>query len=93
MIISCRLIGTKPMSQEIYKALLGQGGALILACLVLYNVMTSYEKLITTMVQESKEDREMYIKSMDGMTNHLGNINKNLEKIQEDISILKTSKN
>ena len=76
-------------NNEIIKAILGQGGALVLACIVLYNIMSQYEKLIDTMVQDNKEDRAMYQKNMSELSNHMDKVNMTLEKIQQDISSIR----
>ena len=75
--------------QEIIKAVMGQGGALVLACLVLWNVMSQYESLIDTMVQDNKEDRAMYQANMTELSAHMDKVNDTLEKIQEDISSIR----
>ena len=77
------------IQSEIIKSILGQGGALVLACVVLYNVMGSYEKLIDTMVQESKEDRAMYMQNMKDLSTHMDKVNETLSKIQIDIEEIK----
>ena len=66
-------------SNDIIKAILGQGGALVLACIVLYNIMSQYEKLIDTMVQDNKEDRAMYQQNMSELSNHMDEVNITLE--------------
>jgi len=76
-------------NNEIMKAILGQGGALVLACIVLYNIMSQYEKLIDTMVQDNKEDRAMYQKNMSELSEHMDKVNVTLEKIQRDISSIR----
>jgi len=77
------------MNQEVYKAVLGQGGALALAVVILYSMMGSYEKLIDNMLSESKEDRALYQTSMQGMTDHMHELNETLLQIQSDISDIK----
>jgi len=77
------------VNSEIMKAILGQGGALVLACIVLYNIMSQYEKLIDTMVQDNKEDRAMYQKNMSELSEHMDKVNVTLEKIQKDISSIR----
>ena len=77
------------IQSEIIKSILGQGGALVLACVVLYNVMGSYEKLIDIMVQESKEDRAMYMQNMRDLSTHMDKVNETLSKIQMDIEEIK----
>jgi len=72
--------------QEIYKALLGQGGALVLACLVLYQVMSNYDKLIQDMIQDQKEDRAMYIQTMSDLTKQIDNLQISIQQIQKDVS-------
>ena len=71
------------------KAIMGQGGALVLACIVLYQVMSQYETLIDTMIQDNKEDRAMYQQNMAELSNHMDKVNETLEKIQEDISSIR----
>ena len=71
------------------KAVMGQGGALVLACIVLYQVMSQYETLIDTMIQDNKEDRAMYQQNMSELSNHMDKVNETLEKIQEDISSIR----
>ena len=68
---------------------MGQGGALVLACIVLYQVMSQYETLIDTMIQDNKEDRAMYQQNMAELSNHMDKVNETLEKIQEDISSIR----
>jgi hypothetical protein len=77
------------MNQEVYKAILGQGGALALAVVILYSMMGSYEKLIDNMLLESKEDRALYQTSMQGMTDHMHELNVTLQQIQSDIAEIK----
>ena len=74
------------MNTEIIKLIMGQGGALAIAVIVLYNVMTSYEKLLDIMVQEAKEDRAMYISQMDTLTTHLTKISSDIQDIKIKIS-------
>ena len=76
-------------NNEIMKAVMGQGGALVLACLVLYQVMSQYETLIDTMIQDNKEDRAMYQQNMSELSKHMDKVNETLEKIQEDISSIR----
>ena len=76
-------------NNEIMKAVMGQGGALVLACIVLYQVMSQYETLIDTMIQDNKEDRAMYQQNMSELSNHMDKVNETLEKIQEDISSIR----
>lgn len=76
-------------NNEIMKAVMGQGGALVLACIVLYQVMSQYETLIDTMIQDNKEDRAMYQQNMSELSNHMDKVNDTLEKIQEDISSIR----
>ena len=72
--------------QEIYKAILGQGGALVLACLVLYQVMSMYDELIQDMIQDQKEDRAMYIQTMSDLTKQIDNLQISIQQIQKDVS-------
>ena len=74
------------MNTEIIKLIMGQGGALAIAVIVLYNVMTSYEKLLDVMVQEAKEDRAMYISQMDTLSTHLTKISSDIQDIKIKIS-------
>lgn len=76
-------------SNELMKAVMGQGGALVLACIVLYQVMSQYETLIDTMIQDNKEDRAMYQQNMSELSNHMDKVNETLEKIQADISSIR----
>jgi hypothetical protein len=54
--------------------------------------MGSYEKLIDTMVQESKEDRAMYMTNMKDLSSHMDKVNSTLSIIQVDISDIKNQK-
>jgi hypothetical protein len=74
---------------EILKGIMGQGGALVLACIILYNIMAQYEKLIDTMVTDNKEDRAMYQSNMSELSNHMDKVNDTLVQIQEDISTIR----
>ena len=76
-------------SNELMKAVMGQGGALVLACIVLYQVMSQYETLIDTMIQDNKEDRAMYQQNMSELSNHMNKVSDTLEKIQADISSIR----
>ena len=80
---------TKPTHDEILKGIMGQGGALVLACIILYNIMAQYEKLIDTMVTDNKEDRAMYQSNMSELSNHMDKVNDTLVQIQEDISTIR----
>jgi len=74
---------------EILKGVMGQGGALVLACIILYNIMAQYEKLIDTMVTDNKEDRAMYQSNMSELSSHMDKVNDTLVQIQEDISTIR----
>lgn len=78
--------------QEVYKAILGQGGALVLACLVLYQVMSMYDKLIQDMVTEQKEDRKMYIETMSNLTKQIDSLQISIQQIQKDVSDIRTQR-
>ena len=79
-------------NNELLKAVMGQGGALVLACIVLYQVMSQYETLIDTMIQDNKEDRAMYQQNMSELSNHMDKVNDTLEKIQEKLRKAKTKR-
>ena len=77
------------MNQEIIKMILGQGGALVLCCVFLYWVMSQYQILVQTMIDDHGKDRIVYQDTMTSLTNQMTVLNSNLEKISTDITTIK----
>jgi len=79
------------MSPDFYKHLVGTGGALVLATVILFQTMNRYDKLINEMIQDSKEDRLMYEKTMSELTVQIKTTNVTLMSIQRDIEKMSTT--
>ena len=79
------------MSPDFYKHLVGTGGALVLATVILFQTMNRYDALIKEMIEDSKEDRVMYEKTMSELTTQIKATNTTLLSIQRDIERISTS--
>ena len=77
------------MNQDVIKMILGQGGALVLCCVFLYWVMSQYQILVKTMIDDHGKDRIVYQQTMTSLTNQMTVLNSNLEKISSDITKIK----
>lgn len=77
------------MNQDVIKMILGQGGALVLCCVFLYWVMSQYQVLVKTMIDDHGKDRIVYQETMSSLTNQMTVLNSNLEKISSDITEIK----
>jgi|TARA_R100000353_G_scaffold172323_1_gene137381 hypothetical protein len=80
------------MTNDFYKQLVGTGGALVLATVILFQTMNRYDVLIQEMIQDSKEDRQMYEKTMTELTVQIQMTNETLKSIQRDIEKISTTK-
>jgi hypothetical protein len=80
------------MTPEFYKHLVGTGGALVLATVILFQTMNRYDELIQSMLEDSKEDRAMYQTTMTELTTQIQATNKTLMSIQRDIQAMSENK-
>tara|TARA_R100000426_G_scaffold5227_8_gene7441 strand:+ start:404 stop:649 length:246 start_codon:yes stop_codon:yes gene_type:complete len=63
-------------------AVTGQFGALVLACVVLYNFMQQQKQHMERLYNDNKEDRELYRTT-------LTNLSQKIDKIGEDVAEIK----
>ena len=63
-------------------AVTGQFGALVLACVVLYNFMQQQKQHMERLYKDNKEDRELYRTT-------LTNLSQKIDKIGEDVAEIK----
>ena len=63
-------------------AVTGQFGALVLACVVLYNFMQQQKQNMERLYKDNKEDRELYRTT-------LTNLSQKIDKIGEDVAEIK----
>ena len=63
-------------------AVTGQFGALVLACVVLYNFMQQQKQHMERLYQDNKEDRELYRTT-------LTNLSQKIDRIGEDVAEIK----
>jgi len=63
-------------------AVTGQFGALVLACVVLYNFMQQQKTHMERLYKDNKEDRELYRTT-------LTNLSQKIDKIGEDVAEIK----
>lgn len=64
----------KKMSEKILDGLLGQYGALVLACAVLYFISTQYKETLDLMMQRCEDDRQLYHTQMEAIVQKLDSI-------------------
>ena len=60
--------------QELVKAILGQSGALVLACIALYYISQLYVQQIDSMMVRCQEDRNEYYEQMSSLTSKIDTI-------------------
>ena len=63
-------------------AVTGQFGALVLACVVLYNFMQQQKQHMERLYNDNKEDRELYRTT-------LTNLSQKIDRIGEDVAEIK----
>jgi len=63
-------------------AVTGQFGALVLACVVLYNFMQQQKQHMERLYKDNKEDRELYRTT-------LTNLSQKIDRIGEDVAEIK----
>ena len=63
-------------------AVTGQFGALVLACVVLYNFMQQQKQHMERLYNDNKEDRELYRTT-------LTNLSQKIDKIGDDVAEIK----
>ena len=63
-------------------AVTGQFGALVLACVVLYNFMQQQKQHMERLYSDNKEDRELYRTT-------LTNLSQKIDRIGEDVAEIK----
>ena len=67
---------------EILKSILGQSGALVLACIALYYISQLYVDQMNTMMARCEDDRKIYHEQMLV-------ISQKLEIISDDVKVIK----
>ena len=73
----------RPMDiSTLINAVTGQFGALVLACVVLYNFMQQQKQHMERLYNDNKEDRELYRTT-------LTNLSQKIDKIGEDVAEIK----
>lgn len=68
--------------EEILKSVLGQSGALVLACIALYYISQLYVDQMNTMMARCEDDRKIYHEQMLV-------ISQKLEVIADDVRVIK----
>lgn len=68
--------------EEILKSILGQSGALVLACVALWYISQLYVSQMDTMMVRCEEDRKIYHEQMQV-------ISQKLEVIADDVKVIK----
>tara|TARA_R100000482_G_scaffold81856_1_gene32359 strand:- start:508 stop:753 length:246 start_codon:yes stop_codon:yes gene_type:complete len=73
----------RPMDiSTLINAVTGQFGALVLACVVLYNFMQQQKQHMERLYNDNKEDRKLYRTT-------LTNLSQKIDKIGEDVAEIK----
>lgn len=67
---------------SLLNAVTGQFGALVLACVVLWNLMQSQKQYMERLYNDNKEDRELYRTT-------LTNLSQKIDKIGDDVAEIK----
>jgi len=80
------------MTQDIYKHLIGTGGALVLATVILFQTMSKYDMIVNEILLSHKQDREMYEKTLDEITVQLQTMNIRILSIEREIEKINTDK-
>lgn len=62
------------MSEKILNGILGQYGALVLACAALYFISMQYKATLDSMMTRCEEDRHLYYKQMEAIVQKLDSI-------------------
>ena len=68
--------------QEMIKAILGQSGALVLACIALYYISQLYVAQIDSMMTRCEEDRQVYHEQMSMLTEKIDTIARDVKEIK-----------
>ena len=68
--------------QDLIKAILGQSGALVLACIALYYISQLYVEQIDSMMIRCQEDREEYYQQMSSLTSKIDTISSDVKDIK-----------
>tara|TARA_R110000772_G_scaffold126961_5_gene234043 strand:- start:406 stop:630 length:225 start_codon:yes stop_codon:yes gene_type:complete len=68
--------------QDLIKAILGQSGALVLACIALYYISQLYVEQIDSMMERCQEDREEYYQQMSSLTSKIDTISSDVKDIK-----------
>ena len=62
------------MSEKILNGILGQYGALVIACAVLYFISMQYKETLDLMMQRCEDDRQLYHTQMEAIVQKLDSI-------------------
>lgn len=68
--------------QDLIKAILGQSGALVLACIALYYISQLYVEQIDSMMIRCQEDRQEYYDQMSMLTDKIDTISRDVKDIK-----------
>ncbi len=68
--------------QDLIKAILGQSGALVLACIALYYISQLYVEQIDSMMERCQEEREEYYQQMSSLTSKIDTISSDVKDIK-----------
>lgn len=68
--------------EELLKSILGQSGALVLACIALYYISQLYVEQIDSMMVRCEEDRQVYHDQMDKLTQKIDTIASDVRDIK-----------
>jgi len=68
--------------QDLIKAILGQSGALVLACIALYYISQLYVEQIDSMMIRCQEDRQEYYQQMSSLTSKIDTISSDVKDIK-----------
>lgn len=79
----------KMINPEILKGILGQFGALVLAVVCLWQIMSNYEELIDQMIIDHGHDRQLYRESMELLTIEVTGIRKSIDDIKSQLHQIK----
>jgi len=69
--------------EELLKSILGQSGALVLACVALYYISQLYIEQIDTMMVRCEEDRQVYHEQMAKLTEKIDTIARDVKDIKQ----------
>ena len=69
--------------KKVFEMILGQGGALVLACIALWYISQLYVDQINMMMKRCDDDRAMYQEHMLKLSDKLDGIHKDVQDIKD----------